>query len=262
MQQVLAHDEIYKDPFKNDHTILEALRDDDGLPTHEKTVERLTDEATILVIAASESPAKTLALIHFHLMKDLSIVRKLRNELDLLESAADSRLSLAQLEKAPYLSAVVKEGLRLHGGIVSRSQRVAPTEVLRYKSFNIPPGTPLSTSSFFVHHNEDIFPNPGIFRPERWLDRETSTQSLDRYLVSFGKGTRNCVGINLGLAEIYLTLSTVVRQFDMELFETDSRDATMERDWYVPQPKLGSKGIRALVVAKRQLQSNHEKSVK
>ena len=180
----------------------------------------------------------------------------MQDELDLLESAADLRLSFAQLENAPYSSAVVKEGLRLHRGIVSRSQRVAPTEVLRYKGFNVPPGTPLSTSSFFFHHNEDIFPNPGTFRPERWLNRETS---LNRYLVSFGKGTRDCVGISLGLAEIYLTLSTVVRQSDMELFETDSGDATIERDWYVPQPKLGSKGIRALVVANRQLQSTHEK---
>lgn len=36
----------------------------------------------------------------------------------------------------------------------------------------------------FVHLNPNIFPEPGRFSPERWLD---SGAELDKYLVSFSK---------------------------------------------------------------------------
>jgi cytochrome P450 len=48
-----------------------------------------------------------------------------------------------------------------------------------------------------VNHDEDVFPDSHEFIPERWLDNPTtkSGDSLDRYLIGFGKGTRSCVGL-------------------------------------------------------------------
>ena len=41
-----------------------------------------------------------------------------------------------------------------------------------------------------------IFPQPEIFRPERWLQGGTvDGKRLDRYLVCFGKGSRQCLGM-------------------------------------------------------------------
>ena len=39
-----------------------------------------------------------------------------------------------------------------------------------------------------------VFPEPTVFRPERWLEAENAGQRLDKYLVSFGRGTRQCLG--------------------------------------------------------------------
>lgn len=158
--------------------------------------------------------------------------------------------SLNKLESLPYLTAIVKEGLRMHGGITARSSRVAPNEVLIYKQWRIPAGTPLSTSSVFVHQNPEIFPDPLEFKPERWMCNNTQDGGLDRYLVAFGKGTRNCIGLNLGRAEIYMTLAHVVMKFDMELHSTDISDVRMVRDWYVPQARLGSVGVRARILSR------------
>lgn len=58
------------------------------------------------------------------------------------------------------------------------------------------------------------------------------------------------MGINLGRAEIYLTLANVIMNFEMELFETDISDVKLVRDWFVPQPKLESIGIQAKIVGK------------
>ena len=156
----------------------------------------------------------------------------------------------ATLEKLPYLSAVINEGLRLHGGIVARTQRLAPNP-LQYKQWTIPARTPLSCISAFIHYDPEVYPDPRAFKPERWLesspDGERINQGLKRYFVPFGRGTRNCLGYNLGYAMLYLTIATVTARYDMELFKTSFEDVNLERDWTIPQPKVGSEGVRTLV---------------
>lgn len=46
---------------------------------------------------------------------------------------------------------------------------------------------------------------------------------------------------------MYLTLATIVRRFDMELYETSVEDVTMVHDFFVAVPKLDSKGVRVKV---------------
>jgi cytochrome P450 len=55
--------------------------------------------------------------------------------------------------------------------------------------------TPVSESNYFVHMDPDIFPDPESFDPDRWLRAAKDGFRLDRYLVSFSKGSRMCVGI-------------------------------------------------------------------
>jgi cytochrome P450 len=51
-------------------------------------------------------------------------------------------------------------------------------------------------TSILIHHNEEIFPESYEFKPERWLKkRPEGAPPLDRYLVSFSKGSRQCVGM-------------------------------------------------------------------
>jgi cytochrome P450 len=53
-----------------------------------------------------------------------------------------------------------------------------------------------------MHHNESIFPDSYKFLPERWLDM-TERKKLDKYMVSFSKGSRSCVGMKYGLLFFY-----------------------------------------------------------
>lgn len=57
----------------------------------------------------------------------------------------------------------------------------------------IPAGTCVGVSHYTVHMNPVLFPQPELFRPERWL--LAGDRALDRWLVSFSKGSRGCLGI-------------------------------------------------------------------
>lgn len=53
--------------------------------------------------------------------------------------------------------------------------------------------TVVAMGATVVHRNAEIFPEPYTFSPERWL--QSDSQDLERYLVSFSKGPRSCLGI-------------------------------------------------------------------
>lgn len=105
-----------------------------------------------------------------------------------------------------------------------------------------------------MHHDETIFPDSHTYNPQRFLDNPR----LDKYLVSFTKGTRQCIGINVAYAELYTCLGTIFRRYGgpereagpegrLELFETTKDDVVMVGDNFIPSLKKGTKGIRVLV---------------
>jgi len=108
------------------------------------------------------------------------------------------------LEQLPFLSAVLLETLRLSYGVSSRLPRIAPDETLIYEGkfrdkpvqYAIPPGTAIGMSSVIMHTDEDLFPEPNEFQPGRWLTEDGKRRKeLEGYLFSFGKGTRQCLGM-------------------------------------------------------------------
>ncbi|KAK2013577.1 cytochrome P450 [Colletotrichum eremochloae] len=224
-------------------TIFHTLRDSD-LPPKEKSLERLCDEAEILTGAGSETTAQTLSRIFFYLKHVPEVLQKLRAELDAAMPSAVDILPWTELQKLPYLSAVIREGLRLSYGVTTRLPRIAHHDI-EYKGYRIPAGTPVSQSPYFVLMHPSVFPEPQKFRPERWIEAEEQSKRLDRYLVSFGKGSRQCLGINLAYAELYITMATIVRRFDWEMFETTTDDVVCKHDFFVAVADLDSKGIRA-----------------
>ena len=174
-------------------TIFLALRDSD-LPPEEKSLQRLCDEGEIFTGAGSETTARTLATILYYLTTHVACMQKLKEELRTLMPDPNTLVDWSQLEQLPYLSAVIQEGLRLSYGITTRLPRVA-SEPMQYKTWTIPPSTPVSETPYFVLVDPSIFPEPEVFKPERWLDHPR----LDRFQVSFNKGSRQCIGIKLVL---------------------------------------------------------------
>lgn len=222
-------------------SIFYTLRDDPGLPDAEKAPSRLQSEGTFLVLAGTESPARTLAIAHFHLLSNPEYMAKLREELKDVPIDA----SFHDLEQLPYLNAVLTEANRISFGVTRRSFRLAPEEALRYGDYDIPPNTAVAISTLAVHGDPNIFPDPWSFRPDRWLGPEAKERK--KYHIAFGaKGPRACLGMYLAEAEMRLAMSRLAR-FDMELYETTIEDVEFKHDFQVAQGRLDSKGVRAVI---------------
>ncbi|KAJ4419122.1 hypothetical protein N0V82_005135 [Gnomoniopsis sp. IMI 355080] len=224
------------------------------LPAPEKALLRLEQEGALLVLAGTESPAKSLNMLFYHLLANPHILSKLREELGTVAQPA----SWTQLEQLPYLTAVIEEAHRLSFGVTARTARIA-RETLIYtptsyaasnsgKSFKIPAGTPMSTTTLSAHTAPSVFPDPFVFDPERWLGDEG--RKLQKYQMSFGKGSRKCLGIELARAEMYLVTAALVQGFDMTLWKTEASDVAFVHDYHVSMPSIEFKGLEATMTAR------------
>ena len=229
-------------------TIIHSLMDDSELPAREKTRERLAREAQSLIGAGTVTTAHLLIATTYHVLANPHIFERLLAELETAIPDSSLTLPLVELEKLPYLSAVITEGLRIFEGITHRLQRVYPDQTLQYNEWTIPPGTPVGMTSIFFHEDPVLFPSPRTFDPDRWL--QPNSQELSKYIFAFGKGTRQCVGMNLSYAETYLALGAVFRKFgrQMELIDTRrERDVDMSKDFFVGNPSLESQGVKIVI---------------
>ncbi|KAL3429624.1 cytochrome P450 [Aspergillus tetrazonus] len=223
------------------------------LPASEKADRRLQDEAQLVIGAGLATTGWALTVGTFYLLSNPKVLARLRRELDEAIPARNPEnpsgaLEWTELEKLPYLTGVIKEAVRLSHSTTSRNVRRLPKPIT-YKDWVIPPRTPVSMTILFLHLDEDIYPEPKSFIPERWLDNPKTKNGapLERYFVGFGKGTRSCLGLNLAWCELYLVFAAFFRFFDFELYETDFSDIELQHDFFLPFPKWDSKGVRVFV---------------
>ncbi|GKZ35743.1 hypothetical protein AbraIFM66950_006496 [Aspergillus brasiliensis] len=178
-------------------------------------------EAVDILIAGADTTASTLTAGFMHILSNPAIHAKLVDALRGTDTSLNdpSAAQLQELEKIPYLSACVKESLRIAMPVPGRLPRVVPQDLAEPFMVDgqvIPPGTIVSMSTYTMHTNEEVWgPDARIFNPDRWLQPEA--KSLEQYLCTFSKGARMCIGQNVAYAEVTIVMAYLFRNFDIWL---------------------------------------------
>ncbi|KAF8060439.1 hypothetical protein N665_1215s0010 [Sinapis alba] len=138
-------------------------------------------------------------------------------ELDLVvgRSRAVDESDLASL---PYLTAVVKEVLRMHppGPLLSWARLAITDTVVDGRS--VPAGTTAMVNMWAIAHDPHVWVDPLEFRPERFVTKEGEVEfsvlGSDVRLAPFGSGRRICPGKNLGLTTVTFWTATLLHAFE------------------------------------------------
>lgn len=177
-------------------------RHDDGSPLVDEEIQvRMID----IIMAGHETNAVTIAWACYELCRSRDIMARTVDEVD---RAWDGPASLGALQ---YLSAVCHETLRLHPPNALLTRKVA--KAITVCGWEIPPGYGVSMMLPVIHTRADIYPDPFVFRPERFLER---TYAPCEYL-PFGGGVKRCVGAALALDEMMIVVASLLRHFRIGL---------------------------------------------
>lgn len=125
------------------------LTDDEGKPDGYRVPSTwaLKDEAYSVLVAAADTTGNAMTVAGFNILHNQDIYQKLVDELEAQFPDRYAELPFTELEKLPYLTAVIKEGLRLSFGVVGRLPRVVPQPGATLEGFYLSPGTIVGMSS-------------------------------------------------------------------------------------------------------------------
>lgn len=234
-------------PAQGAFTIFHEILEADVLP-EEKSLDRLVEEAQSLMGAGSMTTATVLDPTIYHLLRNPRLVDQLLAELFSVIPNQDTILTFSELERLPFLTAVIPEGLRLGKGVSYRLARGSPDVSNTYHDIVIPRGVPVGMTALHILENLDIFLDPHAFVPERWISMDSpEVRRRRKALVIFGGGTRMCLGLNLAWAELYLTIAILFSRLGPRISLHDvvfDRDIKTMRDEFNALSSVDSNGLR------------------
>lgn len=186
------------------------------------TDEQIRDQVMTLLFAGHDTTTATIAFLFYELAR---------------HPEEDDRLGA----DPGRLECVLDETLRLYPPAWIGPRRAANR--VDFAGRSIPAGLPVAYSSYVSHRLAEVFADPHAFVPDRMAPERKAALPRGAY-VPFGAGSRICLGMRFGQAEIHVIARRILQDFRLGLepgFELVIRQT----------PTLGPRGGMPMIVAAR-----------
>ncbi|PSR96729.1 cytochrome P450, family 71, subfamily A protein [Actinidia chinensis var. chinensis] len=183
-----------------------------GSPIHRESVKALILD---MFAAGTDTTGSVLEWVMTELLRHPLILKKLQNEVREI-AGAKRTITEDELEKMPYLKAVIKETLRLHPPVplLVPRESMRDTQVMGY---DIAARTQVFTNVWTIGRDPSLWARPDEFWPERFMDSLVDFRGHDFEFLPFGAGRRGCPGIQFAMSVDELALANLVGNFDFSL---------------------------------------------
>lgn len=199
--------------------------------------------------AGHETSAIALTYLYWELCRKPELQDRLRDELMGLEppllwpqpaqkEVVDFTLPDPKtIDDLPFLQALIQEVLRLHSPIPGQEPRISPhveggSTLGEYSG--IPGGVRVSSMPYTLHRNTEVFPEPEIFDPGRWLTKdEEALREMHRWFWAFGSGGRMCIGRHVAIQNMKLIVALIYTNWTTEIVDDEGIE---EIDTYTTRP--------------------------
>lgn len=169
--------------------------------------------------AGADTTAGTLTYTLYFLSKNPHSRTKLLQEIDnnLKASTLSRTPKWTEVNRMPYLDAVLKESMRLLPVASWGLDRIVPPTGATIAGEFIPGGTIVGCQIDAIHQDEVVYGRDStVFRPERWIEAsEEQRRQMDRAFLAFSAGKRKCTGVHIAWLEMKKTLPLLLMNFDV-----------------------------------------------
>ena len=175
----------------------------------------LLAEIAGVVVGGMDTTGHQLGWIFALLASRPDVMGKILDELEQhgLYGSTRRDLQFEDLSNLEYLSAVVKEGMRVAHIVALPVRRKVPRD-MNILGYMIPKGTLITRPSNRAFNIDTDWNDPKSFKPERWLNNEAICRSHNIY---FSSGPRDCPGQKLAVLEMRVAIVVILQKYEVSL---------------------------------------------
>ncbi|KIM29041.1 hypothetical protein M408DRAFT_68711 [Serendipita vermifera MAFF 305830] len=147
------------------------------------------------LFASQDAMSSGVIYMFQHLADHPEILAKVREEQKIVRNGDYTKpMTLEQVDQMVYLRAVIKESLRLK----------PPVTMVPYKAtkafpispfYTVPANSMVIPSIYPSLHDPNVYEDPHLFLPDRWLDPESKANANPKNFLVFGAGPHRCIGV-------------------------------------------------------------------
>ncbi|KAJ7910393.1 fatty acid hydroxylase [Mycena leptocephala] len=212
--QIVAEREAH--PIDKKDLLNTMLHSSDPLTGRKMSSDSISRNLITFLIAGICSRALLTGMLTFaiyHLLRTPAALRKVRAEVD--EVIGNRPAQVEDLSKMPYLTAVMRETLRLTPTAAKRGVTPLQDTTLGGGKYFVKAGTIILVHVWNMHRDTLVWGEDAEeFRPERHLDGKFEALPPNAWQ-PFGFGVRGCIGRAFAWQEVILVLATVLQTFDL-----------------------------------------------
>jgi cytochrome P450 family 6 len=174
--------------------------------------------ALLILVTGYYTTALTMSKCLWLLARYPEIQDRLQAEIDEAfesYSGGDDQLDYLTVENLKYLDMVINETMRLHTPVGLLSRVCTKEYAMPGTGLKIPVGSEIHILPASIHMDEQHYPDPTSFDPERFCKEARATRHPMAFM-PFGQGPRACMGSRFALLEAKIAMVTVLRKYRMK----------------------------------------------
>nr|QBC73114.1 cytochrome P450 mono-oxygenase [Osmia bicornis] len=198
----------------------------------------LAAQAFVFFTAGFETSSLTITHALYELAFNQSIQDTLRAEMKDVLKRNNGEITYDSISELKYLDAVFKETLRKYPVVLWLSRTAMTNYTFPGTKVTIPKGQHVVVPVDAIHNDPDIFPEPEVFDPNRFLD-DNAKGRHPMFYIPFGDGPRNCIGARFAKIQTKVAMIKILSNFKVDACEKTPKYNRDPKSLMLLQPEHG-----------------------
>ncbi|XP_023165246.2 probable cytochrome P450 6d5 [Drosophila hydei] len=168
----------------------------------------------LFFVAGYETTASTAAFTLYELAQNPDVLAKLLDDINQTLAKHNGELNYDSIQDMKYLELCVMETTRKYPALPILNRMCNQDYPLPNSKLVLKKGTEIIISLMGMHRDEEYFPDPLSYQPERFTE-EHRNYTPAAYM-PFGVGPRQCIAARMGKLNVKIALTKILTSFTLE----------------------------------------------
>uniref|UniRef100_A0A182SWZ6 Cytochrome P450 n=1 Tax=Anopheles maculatus TaxID=74869 RepID=A0A182SWZ6_9DIPT len=202
------------------------------------TFEEIAAQAFIFFTAGYDTSSTAMSYTLYELALNPNAQEKARQCVKETLQKYDGKLTYEAVSDMSYLEQCINETLRKHPPVAILERNADKDYQLPDTGLVLRRGQKIMIPIFAMHHDPSHFPEPELYRPERFSPEEVARRDPYCYL-PFGEGPRICIGMRFGSIQAKVGLASLLNRFRFSVCDRTQIPVQYSRTNFILGPANG-----------------------